>query len=129
MIGFINSSVTCSLKATYYSAIADLHAFLSTVAHALGFSVLTSRLLGTVLNTETSASHHYEVLLPFLVQSLWNLCTNLRYNRSSLYKFRKDNIENTSHVISSQRVHWRFACYLATNYNTRPLKHIFHCCT
>jgi hypothetical protein len=37
-----------------YSAIADLHNFQFTVAHALGLSVFTSRLLATVLNTETS---------------------------------------------------------------------------
>jgi hypothetical protein len=36
-----------------YSAIADLHTFHFTVAHALGFSVFTSRFLATDLNTET----------------------------------------------------------------------------
>jgi hypothetical protein len=44
-----------------YGAIADLHTFQFTVAHALGFSVSSSRLLATDLNTETSTSNHYEV--------------------------------------------------------------------
>jgi hypothetical protein len=48
---------------TYYSAIADLHTFQSTVAHAVGFSIFISRLLATDLNTETITSDHYEVFL------------------------------------------------------------------
>jgi hypothetical protein len=36
------------------SAIADLHTFQSTVTHALGFSVSTSRLPATDLNTDNS---------------------------------------------------------------------------
>jgi hypothetical protein len=78
MTGFIGTSVTSSLNHTYYSAIADLHNFQFTVAHALGFSVSTSRLLATDLNEETSTSNHYEVFLPFLVQSPWNLGTQLK---------------------------------------------------
>jgi hypothetical protein len=66
VIGFISTSVTFSLI------------FQSTVVHALGFSVFTSRLLATDLNTETSTSNHYEVFLPFLVQSTWNLGTQLK---------------------------------------------------
>jgi hypothetical protein len=42
-----------------YNAIAILHTFQSTAAHALGFSVSTSRLLTTDHNTETSTSDHY----------------------------------------------------------------------
>jgi hypothetical protein len=44
-----------------YSAIADLHDFQFTVAHALGSSVFTSRVLATVFNAETSTSntHRY----------------------------------------------------------------------
>jgi hypothetical protein len=42
-----------------------------TVAHALGSSVSTSRILATDLNTETIISNHYEVFLPFSVQSSW----------------------------------------------------------
>jgi hypothetical protein len=76
MIGFIGTSVTVSLNYNLYSAIADLHTFQFTVAHAQGFSVFTSRLLATDLNTETITSNHYEVL-PFLVQSPWNLETQL----------------------------------------------------
>jgi hypothetical protein len=42
-----------------YNAIAILHTFQLTVAHALGFSVSTSRLLATDLNTDTSTSNHF----------------------------------------------------------------------
>jgi hypothetical protein len=60
------------------SIITDLQTFHSTAAHALRFSVSTSRLLATDFNTETSTSNHYEVFLPFLVQSPWNLGTQLK---------------------------------------------------
>jgi hypothetical protein len=63
MIGFIGTSVTICLNYNKYSAIADLHTLQFTVAHALGFSVSTSRLLATDLNTETSTSNHYGSLL------------------------------------------------------------------
>jgi hypothetical protein len=62
------------LIALKYSAIADLQNFQFTFAHALGFSVSISRLLATDLNTGTSTSSHYEVLL-FHLQSLWNFGT------------------------------------------------------
>jgi hypothetical protein len=78
MIGFIGASFTVSLNYNQYRAVADLHNLQFTVAHALGFSVSTSRLLATNLNTETSISNHYEVFLPFLVQSPWNLGTQLK---------------------------------------------------
>jgi hypothetical protein len=55
MTGFISTSVTISLNRNEYSAIADLHNFQFTAAHARGFPVLTSCLLATGLNTETSA--------------------------------------------------------------------------
>jgi hypothetical protein len=57
--------ITINTTRTYkpYSAIADLHTFQFTVAHALGFLVSTSRLLASDLNTETSTSNHYEVFL------------------------------------------------------------------
>jgi hypothetical protein len=78
MIGFISTSATSSLNHTYYSAIAVLHNLQFTVAHALGFSASTSHLLATDLNTETSTSNHYEVFLPFLIQSPCNLKTQLK---------------------------------------------------
>jgi hypothetical protein len=34
------------------------------------------------------------------------LCTNLSYDRSSLYRLSADNKENASHVIPIQRVYW-----------------------
>jgi hypothetical protein len=73
MIGFISTSATNSPNHNEYSAIADVHNLQFTVALTLGFSFSTSHLLATALNTETSTSNHYEVFLPFLVQSLWKL--------------------------------------------------------
>jgi hypothetical protein len=73
-----STSVTNSLNHTQYSAIANLHTFQFTVAHAQKFSVSASRLLATDLNTETITSNHYEAFLPFLVQSPWNLGTQLK---------------------------------------------------
>jgi hypothetical protein len=78
MTGYISTSVTSSLNHTYYSATADLHNLQFTVAHALGFSAATSHLLATDFNTKTSTSNHYEVFLPFLDQSPWNLGTQLK---------------------------------------------------
>jgi hypothetical protein len=78
MIGFISSLVRISLNYNQYNAIADLHTFQFTVAHTLGFSVFTSHVLATGLNTEASTSHHYEVVLPFIAQSPWNLGTQLK---------------------------------------------------
>jgi hypothetical protein len=69
MVGFICTSIISYLNYTYYNAIADFHNLHFTVAHALGSSVFTSRLLATDLNTEISISNHYEVFLPFLAQS------------------------------------------------------------
>jgi hypothetical protein len=74
MIRFINISVTISLNYNQYSAIAYLRNFQFTVAHALGFSASTSRLLATDLNTETNTSSQYEVFSLFRLQSL---CTPL----------------------------------------------------
>jgi hypothetical protein len=71
MIGFIGTLVTISLNYNQYSTIGNLHTFQFTVAHALEFSVSTSCLLAMDLNTETITSNHYEVFLPFLVQSPW----------------------------------------------------------
>jgi hypothetical protein len=138
MIGFTGTSFTVSLNYSQYSAIVNLH---FTVAHTLGFSVSISCLLATDLSTETSTSNHYKVFFPFIVQSSWNLgtqlktlqctalCTNLSYNRPSLYRICTDNTENTSHVIPIQWVHWCADCCLATSCNICPLRHMLHCCT
>jgi hypothetical protein len=57
---------------------ADLHNFQFTVAHALGFSVSTSRLLKTDLNKETITSNHYVVFLSSLtLYSSVLICTQL----------------------------------------------------
>jgi hypothetical protein len=60
-----------SLNYNQYSAIADLPTFQFTAAHALGMSVSTSRCLVADLNTETITLNHYEIFLPFLIQSPW----------------------------------------------------------
>jgi hypothetical protein len=69
MIGFISTSVTFLLFALKYSAISELHNLHFNVAHALGFSISTSRLIATDFNTETIASNHYDVFLLFRLQS------------------------------------------------------------
>jgi hypothetical protein len=74
MIGFIGTSDKISLSCNQYSAIADLHTFQFTVAHALGFLFYTSRLLATDLNTETITSNYYEA---FLLVRLQSYCTPL----------------------------------------------------
>jgi hypothetical protein len=61
MIGFINTWVTTALNYNQYNSIADLHNLQFTVAHALGFSVSTSRLIATDLNTESNTSNYYEI--------------------------------------------------------------------
>jgi hypothetical protein len=73
-IGFIEPSLyNFSLNYNQYSTIADLHNLQFIVAHALGFSVSTSRCLVADLNTGTITSNHYEVFLSFLLQSPWFL--------------------------------------------------------
>jgi hypothetical protein len=76
MIGFIGTSFIVSLNYNQYSAVIDLHNL--QFAHALEFSVFTSCLLAMDLNTETSTSNHYVVFSLFLVQSPWNLRTQLK---------------------------------------------------
>jgi hypothetical protein len=49
---------TLSLLITINTALSQIY----TVTHALAFSVSTSRLLATDLNTETVTSNHYEVV-------------------------------------------------------------------
>jgi hypothetical protein len=88
---WISWSLLCthSLNYNQYSAIAELHNFRFTATHALGFSVFTSRILATDLNTGTVTSNHYEIFLPFFIQSPWTadspeLGPILRFNLSSL---------------------------------------------
>jgi hypothetical protein len=70
--GFIDIASTIKLNYNQCSAIADLHTLQFTAARALGFSVSTSRILATDLNTENITSSKYEVFLPFIAQSPWN---------------------------------------------------------
>jgi hypothetical protein len=64
LIGFISSWVTHSLVITptymSFSAISVLRTFQITVAHALGFSVSTSRLLAMDLDTQTITVPHFK---------------------------------------------------------------------
>jgi hypothetical protein len=55
MIGFISVSYTHTLNYTQVQAVLRLQ---STVAHALGFPVSTSRLLATAFNTQTVRISH-----------------------------------------------------------------------
>jgi hypothetical protein len=59
IIGFINTF----LNHIKCRAIVVFHNLQFTLAYALGFSVSTSRLLGTDLNTDAITSNHYEVFL------------------------------------------------------------------
>jgi hypothetical protein len=56
VIGFISSCVTLTHR--QYSAIADTHTFQFTIAHALGFSLSTSRLLAMDFDTQTTTVSH-----------------------------------------------------------------------
>jgi hypothetical protein len=63
---------TFSFNYNQYSAIANLHTFQFTAEHALEFSVSISRCLVADLNTGNITLNHYEIFLPFLLQSPWN---------------------------------------------------------
>jgi hypothetical protein len=84
MIGFIGTSVTISRKYNQLQRYRYYIHFQFTVAHALGFSVFTSRFPATDLKTVTSTSNHYELFLSLLLQSSWNAYPNLRFHFSSL---------------------------------------------
>jgi hypothetical protein len=72
MIGFISPSTFTQFGTTgSYSAVAFLHTFEFTVAHALGFSVVTSLILATYLsqphcNFKSHLKSSYRSLIPFL---------------------------------------------------------------
>jgi hypothetical protein len=99
MIGFIGTWFTVFLNYNQYNTIADLHKLQFTVAHALGFSVFTSRLLGTDLNTETSTSNHYEASCHFLFNhtgtSELNYKLSLAASGLVLHSRDTDKTENT----------------------------------
>jgi hypothetical protein len=77
MIGFIGTSVKIPLNYNQYSSIADLHPFHFIVAHALGFSVSTSRLLETDFNMGTITSNHCEVFFDPILHCLFSLSISL----------------------------------------------------
>jgi hypothetical protein len=95
MNGFISSLVTHSFNYTQihrlYSAIADLHTFQFTAAHALGFSVSTSRLLATDLSTETSTQITISITPKIFQLHLQYRCT-VAHVKSSIHtcKLRTD---------------------------------------
>jgi hypothetical protein len=78
--------ITSNTTRTYkpYSAIADLHTFQFTAAHALGISVSTSRCLIADLNTGNITSNHYAGFLSFLLQSPSNAGPIIQFYFSSL---------------------------------------------
>jgi hypothetical protein len=57
MIRFIDNLYIKIGATGNYSAIANLHILLFTVAHALGFSVFTSRILATHLQQSVASNH------------------------------------------------------------------------
>jgi hypothetical protein len=61
MIGFIDTSWCKYTNYNQQSAVADLHTFQFTAAHALGFSVSISPI---PVNTESITSNHYAAFLP-----------------------------------------------------------------
>jgi hypothetical protein len=63
MIEFINTVLYKHSEVQSIECYRSFTQFQVTVAHALGFSISTSRFLATDLNTETSTSYHYEVFL------------------------------------------------------------------
>jgi hypothetical protein len=86
MIGFIGTLVTTSLNYNWYSAIAILHTFEFTVAHALEFSVSTSRLLATDINTETV--HFKSVLSLPVISSCITLYSALHWFQLAFHLLR-----------------------------------------
>jgi hypothetical protein len=101
---------TFSLNCKQYSVIADLHTFQFTIAHALGFSVSTSHILATDLNTGTVTSNHYEVFLQFLIQSPWTagspeldqilpILSVLAANTLSIYSLGFDSMHEKHHFL------------------------------
>jgi hypothetical protein len=74
-------SLALQLQVLFITLITELSLIYTLSVHitqAPGFSIFTSHLLAMDLNTETSPSNHYEVFLPLLVQSPWNLRTQLK---------------------------------------------------
>jgi hypothetical protein len=154
MIGFIGASFTVSLNYSQYSGIADLLTFQFTVAHVLGFSVSTSRLLATDLNTETSTSEHYEVFLLFLFSHSRTSELNQKFSwtglsldasgfvlysrgtvtaeNTALLLSSADDTENTSHVIakycgSLMSLRLRGSVFNEPLPRSGLLKPVFHC--
>jgi hypothetical protein len=120
MIGFISTSVTYSvlitLKYRQYSAIAHLHTFQFTVAHALGFCVPTSRLGATDLKTETitiSLDYALQILhinevfkthskssqADLLYSAVLLVPIRSASLRLSLYSLHTEHAENTASVV------------------------------
>jgi hypothetical protein len=78
MIGFIGAALQLQFRLQPIQSYRWLHNLQFTVAHALGFSVSTSRLLATDLNTGTIISNHYEIFLSSLtLYSFVLICTQL----------------------------------------------------
>jgi hypothetical protein len=63
MVGFINLLYTQLRTTSNYSVTADLHTLQFTVIHTLGFSVFTSRILATDLNTVSLSLQHTRSLI------------------------------------------------------------------
>jgi hypothetical protein len=100
MIGFIGTSITVVLNYNQYSGIANLQNLKFIVAHALGFSVATSRLVAMDLSTVTIISNNCKVFLPFLVQSPWTADSP---ELDPVLEFYRQAISSLSEIISAAK--------------------------
>jgi hypothetical protein len=100
MIGFINDLYIHTVRNyRQYSAIAHLHSLQFTVTHALRFSVFSSRILATDLNTVVIPISHmkssFHSLIPFL--PLFCRC-----------QFRRlDAVQSQAHILAGWRLETR----------------------
>jgi predicted deacylase len=73
LLQLVTQSLVVTLIYKQCTAIVDLHRLQSTVAHALGFSISTSRLPAMALNTQTVRVSHsdYQIQNPSFTGALF----------------------------------------------------------
>jgi hypothetical protein len=123
MIGFIGTWAKISLNYNQCSAIAVstlYNSLLHTPTSHILVMELKHRNYDSLIKLHTpNITHEVFPTQPHSCNELLTTLhrTNLSYNRSSLYRFRMDHAESTSHMTATQRVHWRADCCLTTRYN------------
>jgi hypothetical protein len=113
MIGFIAPYTFAQFGTTgHYSAIAFLHTLQFTVAHALGFSAFTSRILATDL----SQSHcHFNSHMTFSLYSLIRfLAFSAAANSEDSTKFSSEYCSIFLQLLNSQFQFYNLPCYKQT---------------